>query len=272
VNTAVSRLGSALLSSYFVALAVFLYIPLVVLVVFAFDNSTIQTLPWSGFTTKWFHNAFSNGDLVAALERSGVIAAINAILATLLGLITAVAMTARKHALRGVVTDLFLLPLVIHYVVLAVGMLILLNWLGLRQALWAVLLGHVVVSVPYSLLIILPRLRTLDASIVDAALDLGASMFTAFRRITLPLIVPALLSSALIAFTISFDEFAIASFLVPAGKETYPVYVYTGARTPALEPQVIALGAVVVIAALVIVTAAEAWRTHAERRLRVGTP
>ena len=256
MNTAVSRLGSALLSSYFVALAVFLYIPLVVLVVFAFDNSTIQTLPWSGFTTKWFHNAFSNGDLVAALERSGVIAAINAILATL----------------RGVVTALVLLPLVIPYVVLAVGMLILLNWLGLRQALWAVLLGHVVVSVPYSLLIILPRLRTLDASIVDAALDLGASMFTAFRRITLPLIVPALLSSALIAFTISFDEFAIASFLVPAGKETYPVYVYTGARTPALEPQVIALGAVVVIAALVIVTAAEAWRTHAERRLRVGTP
>ena len=268
MNTAVSRLGSALLSSYFVALAVFLYIPLVVLVVFAFDNSTIQTLPWSGFTTKWFHNAFSNGDLVAALERSGVIAAINAILATLLGLITA----ARKLALRGVVTALVLLPLVIPYVVLAVGMLILLNWLGLRQALWAVLLGHVVVSVPYSLLIILPRLRTLDASIVDAALDLGASMFTAFRRITLPLIVPALLSSALIAFTISFDEFAIASFLVPAGKETYPVYVYTGARTPALEPQVIALGAVVVIAALVIVTAAEAWRTHAERRLRVGTP
>ena len=270
MSSAVSRFGSFALSGYFVALAIFLYIPLVVLLVFAFDDSTIQTLPWSGFTTRWFHDAFSNGDLVAAIERSLLIALVNAVLATLLGLTTAVAMTARRLALRGVVTAVVLLPLVIPYVVLAVGMLILLNWLGLHQALWAVLLGHVVVSVPYSLLIILPRLRTLDQAIVDAARDLGASTFTAFRRITLPLIVPALLSSALIAFTISFDEFAIASFLVPAGQETYPVYVYTGARTPALEPQVIALGAVVVIAALVIVTAAEVLRVRAERRLRLG--
>jgi len=270
VNTAVSRLGAAILSGYFVLLAVFLYIPLVVLVVFAFDNSTIQSLPWSGFTTKWFHAAFSNVDLVAALERSAVIAVLTGILSTLLGLMTAMAMTARKLMLRSVVTALVLLPLVIPYIVLAVGMLILLNWLGFRQALWAVLLGHVVVAVPYSLLIILPRLRTLDKAILDAARDLGAGTFTAFRRITLPLIVPALFSSALIAFTISFDEFAIASFLVPAGQETYPVYVYTGARTPALEPQVIALGAVVVMAALVVVTAAEAWRARAERRLRLS--
>jgi spermidine/putrescine transport system permease protein len=79
--------------------------------------------------------------------------------------------------------------------------------------------------------------------------------------------VPALLSSALIAFTISFDEFAIASFLVPAGQETYPVYVYAGSRTPALQPQILALGAVVVVASLVLVTLAEVARTRAERRL-----
>ena len=101
----------------------------------------------------------------------------------------------------------------------------------------------------------------------------GAGPWTAFRRVTLPLIVPALFSSALIAFTISFDEFAIASFLVPAGEATYPVYVYSGARTPALQPQILALGSVVVVASLLIVTAAEVFRTPrraADDRLGLG--
>jgi spermidine/putrescine transport system permease protein len=267
VNAAIGRLGARVLGGYFVLLAIFLYAPLAVLIIFAFDDSFIQTLPYAGFTTRWFHAAFSNGDLIAALQRSAWIGVVTAIGATLLGLITAVAMTAKRLALRGVVTALVLLPLVIPYIVLAVGLLILLSSLGLRQALWAVLLGHIAVSVPYCLLIILPRLRTLDQAIVDAARDLGASPWVAFRRITLPLIVPALLSSALIAFTISFDEFAIASFLVPAGQETYPVYVYSGSRTPALQPQILALGAVVVVASLILVTLAEVGRTRAERRL-----
>jgi spermidine/putrescine transport system permease protein len=269
MNSAVSRLGSRVLGGYFVLLAVFLYAPLAVLIVFSFNDSQIQTLPYAGFTLRWFHAVFSNGDLIAAVQRSAVIAVVTAIGATLLGLITAVAMTARRLALRRVVTALVLLPLVIPYIVLAVGLLILLSWLGLRQALWAVVLGHIAVSVPYCLLVILPRLRTVDQAIVDAARDLGAGAWAAFRRITLPLIVPALLSSAILAFTISFDEFAIASFLVPAGKETLPVYIYSGSRTPALQPQVVTVGAMVVVASLVVVTAAEIGRARAERRLRV---
>jgi spermidine/putrescine transport system permease protein len=267
VNVAASKAGGRFLGGYFVLLAIFLYAPLAVMIIFAFNDSFIQTLPWSGFTTRWFHNAFSNGDLIASLKRSAWIGLGAAIGATLIGLITAVGMTARKLRLRGLLTALVLLPLVIPYIVLAVGLLILLNWLGLHQALWAVLLGHIAVSVPYCLLIILPRLRTLDQAIVDAARDLGAGPWVAFRRVTLPLIVPALLSSALIAFTISFDEFAIASFLVPPGHETYPVYVYAGSRTPALQPQVLALGSVVVVASLLIVTLAEIGRARAERRI-----
>jgi spermidine/putrescine transport system permease protein len=269
MNVAASKTGGRVLGGYFVLLAVFLYAPLAVMIIFAFDDSFIQTLPWSGFTTKWFHNAFANNELIDALKRSAWIGVGAAIGATLLGLITAVGMTAHKLRLRGALTALLLLPLVVPYIVLAVGLLILLDWLGLERALWAVLLGHIAVSVPYCLLIILPRLRTLDQAIVDAARDLGAGPWTAFRRVTLPLIVPALLSSALIAFTISFDEFAIASFLVPAGEATYPVYVYAGARTPALQPQILALGSVVVVASLLIGVLAEVGRTRAERRLAV---
>jgi spermidine/putrescine transport system permease protein len=269
VTSAVSRLGSRILGGYFLLFAIFLYAPLVVLVVFSFNDSQIQTLPYAGFTLKWFHAVFANGDLIAAVKRSAVIALFTAVGATLLGLITAVAMTARRLALRGVVTALVLLPLVIPYIVLAVGLLILLQSLGFKQALWAILLGHIAVSVPYCLLIILPRLRTIDQAIVDAARDLGASAWTAFRRITLPLIIPALVSSAILGFTISFDEFAIASFLVPAGHDTLPVYIYTGSRTPALQPQVIAIGAMVVVASLLLVTLAEIGRARAERRLKV---
>jgi spermidine/putrescine transport system permease protein len=269
MTAAASRLGARLLGGYFLFLAVFLYAPLVVLVIFSFDDSQIQTLPYSGFTLRWFHAVFSNGDLIAAVQRSAVIALLAAAGATLLGLITAVALTARKLALRAVITALLLLPLVIPYIVLAVGLLILLQSLGFRQALWAVLLGHIVVSVPYCILVILPRLRTIDQSIVDAARDLGAGAWTAFRRVTLPLIIPALLSSAILAFTISFDEFAIASFLVPAGKDTLPVYIYTGSRTPALQPQVIAIGAMVVVVSIILVVAAELGRARFERRLKV---
>ena len=269
MSVAASKTGGRVLGGYFVLLAIFLYAPLAVMIIFAFDDSFVQTLPWSGFTTKWFHNAFSNEELIDSLKRSVWIGIVAAILATLLGLITAVGMTAHKLRLRGALTALVLLPLVIPYIVLAVGMLILLNWLGLQRTLLAVLIGHVAVSVPYCLLIILPRLRTLDQAIVDAARDLGASPWTAFRRVTLPLVMPALFASALIAFTISFDEFAIASFLVPPGEPTYPVYVYTGARTPALQPQILALGSVVVVASLVIVVGAELFRTRAERRLVV---
>src|SRR5207247_9969738 len=151
-----------MLGGYFVLLAIFLYAPLAVMVIFAFDDSFIQTLPWSGFTTKWFHNAFSNNELIDALKRSAWIGLLAVLGSTFLGLVTAVGMTARKLRLRGLITALVLLPLVIPYIVLAVGLLILLNWLGLHQTLWAVVIGHIVVSVPYCLLIILPRMRTLD--------------------------------------------------------------------------------------------------------------
>jgi spermidine/putrescine transport system permease protein len=124
VSVAASKNGGRVLGGYFVLLAIFLYAPLAVMIIFAFDDSFVQTLPWSGFTTKWFHNAFSNEELIGSLKRSLWIGIVAAILATLLGLITAVGMTAHKLRLRGAITALVLLPLVIPYIVLAVGMLI----------------------------------------------------------------------------------------------------------------------------------------------------
>jgi spermidine/putrescine transport system permease protein len=155
----------------------------------------------------------------------------------------------------------------VPYIVLAVGLVVVLHSFGVSTSLAAVLAGHVVISLPYSVLVILPRLRTLDEAIVEAARDLGASDFKAFLLVTLPLLAPALLSSFLIAFTVSFDEFAIASFLAPPGSPTYPVFLYAGSRTPALLPEVIAVGSIVIVVSIVIVILAEVLRRWAERRI-----
>jgi spermidine/putrescine transport system permease protein len=265
--TGVGRLARGLLHGYFLVLVVFLYAPLVVLVIFAFNDSSVPTLPLSGFTTRWFHQALSNADLTGSARRSLELAAMDGVLATVLGVMAAAGLAARRVFLRSVITTVLLLPLVVPYIVLAVGLVILLHQLGITTSLTAVLAGHIVISLPYSVLVILPRLRLLDASINEAARDLGASELWAFVLVTLPLLAPALASSFLIAFTISFDEFAIASFLAPAGAPTFPVFVYTGARTPLLQPEVIAVGSVVVVASLLLVIGAELVRRFWEGRL-----
>ncbi len=263
----VGRLGKGLLSGYFGLLVVFLYAPLVVLMVFAFNSGNIPTLPINSFSTKWFSIAFSDSTLTSALKRSVLIAAINGLAATLLGVMAAVSLARRRLALRRLVVTLILIPLVVPYIVLAVGLVVLLHEFGISTSLAAVLAGHVVISLPYSVLVILPRLRTLDPSITEAACDLGASELKAFLLVTLPLLAPALLSSFLIAFTISFDEFAIASFLAPPGSPTYPVVLYSSSRTPALLPEVIAIGSIVIVVSLAIVVFAEVARRWAERRI-----
>ena len=267
MNAAAGRAGKVVLGSYFGLMVVFLYVPLVVLVVFAFNDALIPALPLSGFTTRWFHAAFANTDLTGALRRSAWLALLNGFAASLLGLLAAIAVTGRRLFLRSVWTTLLLLPLVVPYIVLAIGMVIVIHELGYQASLAAVLAGHIVISLPYSLLVIVPRLRTLDDAMVEAARDLGADSLHAFLLVTLPLIVPALVSSALICFTISFDEFAIASFLAPPSSPTYPVFLYSGTRTPALEPQVIALGAIVVTLSILLVVGADVSRRVLERRL-----
>ena len=263
----VGRSGRAALSTYFGLLLVFLYAPLVVLVIFAFNSGNIPSLPIKSFSTKWFSTAFSDTTLTSALLRSFLIAVLDGLAATLLGVMAAVSLARKKLAMRRLVIVLILIPLVIPYIVLAVGLVVLLHEFGIATSLVAVLAGHVVISLPYSVLVVLPRLRTLDPSVAEAATDLGANELKAFLLVTLPLLAPALFSSFLIAFTISFDEFAIASFLAPPGSPTYPVVLYSSSRTPALLPEVIAIGSIVIAISLALVVLAEAIRRFAERRI-----
>ncbi|MDH4160304.1 MAG: ABC transporter permease subunit, partial [Actinomycetota bacterium] len=193
--TASGTLSKLFLAGYFWLFIAFLLSPLVVLVVFAFNDSTTATLPLEGLTTDWFSQAFTNGQLTTALLRSALIALATGLLATALGLMASVGLTSPRLRFRSLTVAALLLPLVVPYISLAVGLVILLQALTIQTTLAVVVLGHVVIALPFAILVLLPRLRTLDASMTEAARDLGASELSSFRLITLPLLGPALVSS-----------------------------------------------------------------------------
>ncbi len=265
-NVALSRNGALVLRAFFALVIAFLYAPIVILFIFSFNNSPVPTFPLSGFTLHWYHEFLVNGDLRLALQRSAVIAAASSVGAVILGVLSSLALV--RGAFRGkpLVSALLLSPLVIPYLVFGIALLLLFHTLGVPNGAPAVVIGHIVITLPYTILVLVPRLEQIDASLAEAAYDLGASRLRTFRSITLPLILPAVVSALLIAFTTSFDEYAVASFLV-GPSTTFPIYLYSALRFPSQLPQVIAVAVVVLVVSLTVVVAAEAGRRIAERRV-----
>jgi len=155
---------------------------------------------------------------------------------------------------------------VIPYVVFGIALLLLFHTFGVQRSMLTVIIGHIVISLPYTILVLVPRLEQIDVGLEEAAYDLGAGPLTTFRAITLPLILPAVVSAFLIAFTTSFDEYAVASFVIGT-RTTFPIFLYSALRFPSQLPQVIAVAVVVIVVSLAVVAAAELGRRVAERSL-----
>ena len=266
MDVALSRSGRIALRALFAVVVIFLYAPIVILLIFSFNNSELPAFPLSGFTLHWYRQFLSNPDLRGALQTSAVIAAISSVGAVVLGVLASVALTRRRIRGRAAISALLLSPLVIPYVVFGISLLLLFHTIGIPRSILTVVIGHVVISLPYTILVLVPRLEQIDVSLEEAAYDLGASRLRTFRSITLPLILPAVVSALLIAFTTSFDEYAVASFLV-GPSTTFPIYLYSALRFPSQLPQVIAVAVVVLVVSLTVVVAAEAGRRIAERRV-----
>jgi spermidine/putrescine transport system permease protein len=266
MDVALSRTGAWLLRSFFLLVVLFLYAPIVILLIFSFNDSAVPTFPLSGFTLHWYRQFLSNSELRGALETSAIIAAVSSLGAVLLGVLSSIALTRRRFRGKAAVSALLLSPLVIPYVVFGISLLLLFHQLGVPRSLLTVVIGHIVISLPYTILVLVPRLDQIDVSLEEAAFDLGASRLRTFRSITLPLILPAVVSAFLIAFTTSFDEYAVASFVV-GSRVTFPIYLYAAVRFPNQLPQVIAVAVVVLVLSLTVVIAAEVGRRVAERRL-----
>jgi spermidine/putrescine transport system permease protein len=266
MDVALSRNGKRGLRVFFGLLIVFLYAPIAILLIFSFNNSEVPTFPLSGFTLHWYHQFLTNADLRAAIETSALVAALSSVGAVLLGVVASLALARRRFAGRAAVSALLLSPLVIPYVVFGISLLLFFHAAGIPRSILTVVIGHIVISLPYTILVLVPRLDQIEVVLEEAAADLGASPFQTFRLIVLPLILPAVVSAFLIAFTTSFDEYAVASFVVGT-RVTFPIFLYSALRFPSQLPQVIAVAVVVMVISLVVVVSAEIGRRVAERRL-----
>jgi len=278
VELASSRGALWLLRLFFVLLVAFLYVPLLVLLVFSFNKGDV-TFPLEGFTLSWYTRAVQNPALVASLERSLVVATLTSLIAVGLGVLASYALVRRVFRGKSAFSALVFSPLVIPYLVFGIALLVLFKMIDkvliavagtyIDVGMHAVIIGHVVVALPYTILTILPLLERLSTSLEEAAHDLGASPWKTFWRVTFPLLMPALVSAFLIAFTLSFDEYAIASFL--AGQQvTWPVFLFSQLRVSTNLPQMVAVSSVILVISVALVVSAEVGRQRSERRVTAG--
>jgi spermidine/putrescine transport system permease protein len=269
VNPAYSANGKRSLWIFFGLLVIFLYAPIVILIVFSFNDRLIVSFPWEGFTLQWYEAFIHNTQLLTALTTSLEIAVITAIVTTVLAIPASIAIVRRRFLAKGLVTGVLLAPLVVPLIVLGISLLILFNAIGVPMSRYTVSVGHVVIALPFSLLTLVPRLERIPPSLEDASRDLGGTAWQTFRAITMPLLMPAVISSLLIAFTVSFDEVVIASF-INGGDDTFPIYVFGQMRLPQALPQVIAVAVVVLVISVVAVMLSEILRRVADRKLETG--
>jgi len=265
-DIAVSRNGKRVLNVWFAVLLVFLYVPLLLLLIFSFNDNNLPVFPLRGFTTQAYQDFASNPELRASVVTSAKIAALSSVVAVILGLLAAIALVRRRVVGKSLVSALLLSPLVVPYIALAIGLLVFFNEASVPLGISSLVMGHVVLSIPYTILILVPRLERLDVRLEEAARDLGAGTAQTFRLITFPLILPALVSAYLVAFVLSFDEIVVASFIA-GDTTTFPLYLFSQLRFPTLLPQMLAVACVVMLLSALVLIGAELARRVLERRL-----
>jgi spermidine/putrescine transport system permease protein len=256
-------LAAGLLRGYFFWLLALLYLPLAILFLFSVNANTTLSFPLRGLTLDWYASLLDTPAVLNAARNSFIVAVGSSLVATALA--TMIAILALRFDFPGkrVLLSLSVLPLIVPFIVLAVALLLLFRVVGVELSLVTIAIGHTVVALPYALLIVLARLAGFDARLEEAAMDLGASYPTTIRLVLLPIIAPALLSAWIVAFTVSFDEFALALFL--AGTEpTFPVYLLSQLRFASRLPVMIALAVLMMLATLSLILVAERLRRHGD--------
>jgi spermidine/putrescine transport system permease protein len=267
MDIAVSKNGRRGLFAFFLLLTVLLYAPLVTIALFSFNDSNTAAFPLKGFTLRGYEDFVTNPALTGAVATSAKIAALSAIGSVALGMLATIALIRRNFFGKSAASALLMSPIVIPYICFAIALLILLKQIPvLDPGFWAVVFGHVVVALPFMILVLAPRLERIDERLEEAARDLGAGPFRTFTAITLPLMTPAIVSALLIAFIFSFDEIIIASF-VAGNTVTFPLYLFSQLRFPQLLPQILAVATIVFFVSMIIVLVTEVGRRVAERRL-----
>jgi spermidine/putrescine transport system permease protein len=240
---------------YLAAVLVFIFLPVVVLVQFSFQDGLIPVPPFKGFSLRWYERLLEDRRLMEALWSSTVVAALSSLAATVLGFLAAWGLARRRPRFAGPIHYLLVAPITVSYLIIGLGLLVTFNQLGLGKSLWAVGAGHVVINLPLAFAIVYSQLGAHQASLERAARDLGASEPATLLYVTVPVLWPALLGAFLIAATLSWDEFIIA-FLLTRFDVTLPVVIWSMLRS-GLNPELNAVGTLVFAISILLVLAVE---------------
>ncbi|WP_017792095.1 ABC transporter permease [Leucobacter salsicius] len=231
---------------------VFLYIPILITTIYAFNDGD-SALIWKGFSTRWFAEVAQNANLLKSVGVSLQIAIVATIVATIFAILFALAIDQLRAKFGGVALAILSAPLVVPEIVLAVATLGFIRMIGLQPGMFALMLAHTSFCIPFALMPVRARLKGLGTSYFEAATDLGASTWQTFRRITLPLLVPGIISGAILSFVISLDDFIISNFLSASGATPLPVFLFSLIRRGA-SPAVNVIATLLLVMAIVVTT------------------
>lgn len=251
---------------YLAIITLITYIPIILTVVYSFNESKLSSV-WGGFSLKWYEELFRNSDMGEALRNSIVLAVLSCLLAIVIGTTGAIGMWKRKNKLNQVVANISLLPLMIPEIILGIVFLSAFSFMNLPFGMLTLVIAHTTFCVPYIFMTVKARLAGIEPQIEEAARDLGASEIQVFFDITLPSILPAILSGALLSFAASFDDVVISIFVTGATVNTLPIMIYTRMKT-GVTPEINALAAMILLATIIIILLASFIGQAGKRKKR----
>ena len=237
--------GWTLIKLYTLVVYIWMFTPIVAVVILAFNPQQFGSFPMEGFSFKWFVKLAHNSTILDAFKNSMVLGTLTAIFSTAVGVPAAMAFIRYEFRGKGLINTLLIAPIMIPEVVLGVALLLFIRWLQQPKSFAMLVVGHVVLTLPYVLLIVQARLVGIKREYEEAALSLGASPFQTFREITFPLLAPAIFAGMLFSFTISFDDVTATLFWATAQNQTVPVKIF-GMLRNSISPEINALGTVMI--------------------------
>jgi spermidine/putrescine transport system permease protein len=225
---------------------IFMFAPIMATVILSFNASMFGGFPMTGFSLQWYAKLVGNEAVLTAFRTSLWIALVTAAVTTAIGVVTAFALVRFDFAGKQALSTLVILPALVPETILGVGLLVLMKAVDQPRTMFLLVLGHIMLAVPYVVLIAQARMVGIRRVYEEAALSLGASRFSSFREITLPLLIPAVVGGALLAFTISFDNTSASLFWRPSGVETMPTQILSMLKI-SISPEINALGTVMIL-------------------------
>ncbi|MGE0846252.1 MAG: ABC transporter permease [Flavobacteriaceae bacterium] len=259
-------MGWALIRGWAILVYIFMFLPVAVVVLLSFNASQFGSFPMTGLSLRWFHELAANEAILRAFRTSLVLGALTALISTTLGVLASLALVRYRVPGSNVISTLLIAPILVPEVVLAVALLLFLNFLQVNKSFALLLFGHVIFTLPFVILVVQARLVGIRRDVEEAARSLGANPMQTFFAVTLPLLLPAVLAGGLFAFTISFDDITGTLFWKPGGVETVPTQIFAMLRN-SISPEINALGTVMIVltVGLPLIGAAAARRMSLKR-------